>query len=138
MSVKYSLKLNLNLCWILLLAILILPSTTFVQEDRQGKELRETTYRLDEPPRQRRGETIEIKQPNDRGSIEYMARKYALPADTIQAIEALLGIVPSTGRSDDGTFSMTVSPLQQSASTDGGSCKIRTHQKIGKGARIGV
>ncbi len=108
MSVKYSLKLNLNLCWILLLAFLILPSTTFGQKDRQCKELRETTFRLGESPRQRRGETIEIKRPNDRGSIESMARKHALPADTIQAIEVLLGIVPSTGRSDDGTFSMTV------------------------------
>ena len=110
MSVNYSLKLNLNLCWILLLALLILPSTTFGQKDRQCKELRETTFRLGESPRQRRGETIEIKQPNDRGSIECMARKHALPADTLQAIEVLLGIVPSTGRSDDGTFSMTVPP----------------------------
>ena len=110
MSVKNSMKLNLNLCWILLLAISILPSTTFGQEDRQGKELRETTFRLDESPRQRRGDTIEVKQSNDRGSNEYVALKHALPADTIQAIAALLGIDLSTGRSDDGTFSMTVPP----------------------------
>ena len=53
-------KLNLNLCWILLLAISILPSTTFGQEDRQLKALPEGTIRFDKFTGQPWGDIIDM------------------------------------------------------------------------------